>query len=187
MGVFFLNVYSLIMWIQRLGINRQRHKFIMSRLTRISRPEIARFRLDFKHVPRPCGDYVHRELVQRFISEYLEADGFFFICILRVNVSDFSVQEIIERLWHIYAMKYGNQHAKEAEEAFYASRKRPGSFRPGNRGLQPSVSILDPRSTTRGGNKLLRKQHSNIKANTLKSTNTFEGVSSPINQDRQKV
>jgi hypothetical protein len=108
MFLFVLNIYSILMWIRRIGSYERRHEFIHSRLTRTSREEIPRFRLDFKYAKREAGDYVHAALVRAFITEYLEPDGFFFIRILIINVSDFAVQEIIEQLWTKYVMKKVN-------------------------------------------------------------------------------
>ena len=84
-----MNIYSLLLWIGRLGFYKNRYHFIQTRLTRASRIEIPRFRFDFKHANRDLGDYVHEALIRAFITEYLEADGFFFIRMLTVNVSDF--------------------------------------------------------------------------------------------------
>lgn len=117
----------MIVWIGRLGIYRSRHEFIHSRLARTSREEIPRFRFEFKHASRELGDYVHQSLVRAFIMEYLEADGFFFIRMLTVNISDFVVQEVIEQLWTLYVMKYGENDAKKAEEIFYSYRREDGT------------------------------------------------------------
>jgi hypothetical protein len=50
--------------------------------------------------------------------EYLEPDGFFFLRMLSVNVSDFIVQEILEQLWSCYVMRYGENDAIRAETSF---------------------------------------------------------------------
>ncbi|CAF1585529.1 unnamed protein product [Rotaria magnacalcarata] len=120
--LFFLNIYSLCAWIGRLAIYKNRYNFIRSRLTRTSRNEIARFRFDFKHSTREQGDFVHEALIRAFIMEYLEQDGYFFIRMLTANVSDFIVQEIIEKLWDSYVMRYGEKDAINAELSYSSNR-----------------------------------------------------------------
>jgi hypothetical protein len=125
------------MWIGRFAVFKNRYKFIHSRLTRTVRDEIPRFRFDFKHVSRDIGDHVHASLVRSFITEYLEPDGYFFIRMLTVNVSDFVVQEIIEQLWTCYVLKYGEKDAKNAEDLYYRFRDHPE---------QSKISIKSTRS-----------------------------------------
>ena len=120
--LFVLNIYSIGSWIGRLAVYRNRYAFIHSRLARSSRDEVPRFRFDFKHSSRELGDHVHAALVRAFITEYLEPDGYFFIRVLTVNVSDFVVQEVIEQLWTRYVRKYGENDAKLAESAFLQFR-----------------------------------------------------------------
>ena len=120
--VFFCNIYSLILWIVRLSSYRQQYNFIHSRLVRTSRPEIPRFRFDFKHADWELGDHVQEALVNAFLTEYLEADGYFFIRLLTANASDFVVQEILEQLWTMYVMKYGEIDATRAEQTYFEYR-----------------------------------------------------------------
>lgn len=124
--LFLLNAYSFCVWVVRLGSYKKRHAFILSRLRRTGREEVPRFRIDYKHVTREAGDFVQHELVRSFIMQYLEPDGYFFIRILILNVSDFVVQEIIEQLWANYLLKYGENDAKEAELRFSQYRFEPG-------------------------------------------------------------
>jgi hypothetical protein len=72
------------------------------------------------------GDHVQKELVRSFIMRYLEPDGYFFIRMLTLNVSDFVVQEIVEQLWTNYLRKYGENDSVDAERSF-----SPYPFEPG--------------------------------------------------------
>ena len=123
--LFLLNTYSLGVWAVRLGSYRKRHAFILSRLRRTGREEVPRFRIDYKHVTREAGDFVQQELVRSFIMQYLEPDGYFFIRVLILNVSDFVVQEIIEQLWTNYLLKYGENDARAAELRYSQYRFEP--------------------------------------------------------------
>ncbi|CAF5076087.1 unnamed protein product, partial [Rotaria magnacalcarata] len=114
-----------MLWCVRISSSTQQYNFIHSRLARASRPEIPRFRFDFKHATRDVGNHVQTTLVDSFLNYYLESDGYFFIRILSANASDFIVQEIIEQLWTVYVIKYGEEHAKEAEDTYFQFRKDP--------------------------------------------------------------
>lgn len=97
---------------------------------RTSREEIPRFRFNFKHVSTEQGNKVHEYLVDCFIEDYLEGDGYFFIRLLTVNVSDYIVQEIIEQLWSTYIYKYGENDAKNGEKAYLEFRDTPEVLTP---------------------------------------------------------
>lgn len=120
--VFIINISSLFIWARRIGSYNNRYEFIRSRLARVSRPDVPRLRAKFKNVQTELGDHVHRYLIQSFIMEYLEPDGFFFIRMLMSNVSDFVVQEILEQLWVKYTQKYGENDAKIAEQSYFSYR-----------------------------------------------------------------
>ncbi|CAF0786195.1 unnamed protein product [Rotaria sordida] len=123
--ILICNIYALILWGVRLGSSTHQYNFIYTRLARTSRPQIPRFRLDFKYVTRDIGDHVHTTLVDAFLNDYLEADGYFFIRLLAANASDFIVQEIIEQLWSTYIIKYGEHDAQNAEDSYFEFRKNP--------------------------------------------------------------
>lgn len=91
---------------------------------RTSRPEIPRFRFDFKDANWELGDHVQEALVDAFLTEYLEADGYFFIRLLTANASDFVVQEILEQLWMTYVTKYGEIDATRAEQVYFQYRQQ---------------------------------------------------------------
>ncbi len=118
--------------------------------------------------------------------EYLEPDGFFFLRMVSVNVSDFVVQEIIEQLWSCYVMRYGENDAKRAEEYFRRFR----------RDISPSSSIMSTRSRLldvsyeqSGANDSKRKylkQNSDIGTELLRSTNvSVQNLSSMLEHKEQ--
>ncbi|CAF4276167.1 unnamed protein product, partial [Rotaria sp. Silwood2] len=174
--VFFLNIYSLGVWIGRLGVYKNRYNFIQSRLTRTSRPEIPRFRFDFKHAKRDLGDYVHEELIRSFILVYLEADGYFFIRMLTVNVSDFVVQEIIEQLWACYVMRYGENDAKLAEKSYYEFRKER-KYTSITQLHAPILNVMDERSGAHDAKRKYFRQHSDITTGLLPLSTSYDASS----------
>ena len=174
--VFVLNIYSLILWIGRLGVHNNRYNFIYTRLARVTRDDIPRFRFDFKHVDRELGDHVHESLVQSFINEYLEADGFFFIRMLTVNVSDFVVQEIIEQLWKCYIMKYGERDARIAEDSFRLCRGQYGTS-PSTTPMQLlEVPLLEGDDKVGDAKRKYFKQFSDLGANVLRTTSALDAM-----------
>ena len=157
--VFFCNIYSLILWVVRLSSYRQQYNFIHSRLARTSRPEIPRFRFDFKHANWELGDHVQEALVNAFLTEYLEADGYFFIRLLTANASDFVVQEILEQLWTMYVMKYGEIDATRAEKAYFEYRN-PSARSPSiTHTSSPFRHIFNPISGANDAKRKFAKQH----------------------------
>jgi hypothetical protein len=127
-----------------------------------------------------------KALVEAFTMEYLEPDGFFFLRMVSVNVSDFVVQEIIEQLWSCYVMRYGENDAKRAEEYFRRFR----------RDISPSSSIMSTRSRLldvsyeqSGANDSKRKylkQNSDIGTELLRSTNvSVQNLSSMLEHKEQ--
>jgi len=169
----------------RLGIYKQRYRFIYSRLTRTARPEIPRFRFDFKHCKRELGDHVHAQLVRAFINEYLESDGFFFICILTVNVSDFIVQEIIEQLWACYVLKYGENDAKAAEQSFYNFRHLSSQSSSIISTRTPLSLIVDEQGGATDAKRKYMKQYSDIGIELLRSRSAAEPILSSTNEQKQ--
>lgn len=182
MIVFLLNIYSLILWIGRLGSYNNRYQFIYTRLARTSRENIPRFRFDFKHSGRELGDHVHESLVQAFINDYLEADGFFFIRMLTVNVSDFVVQEIIEQLWACYVMKYGEGDAQKAEKMFNASRGRDGTSPPTTPMELLQVPLLEGDHQVSDAKRKYFKQLSNVGTNVLRTTSALDAMKTTAQQ-----
>jgi hypothetical protein len=186
--LFFLNIYSLISWTARLGIFKQRHKFIKSRLARTSREEIPRFRFDFKHCKREVGDYVHDELVRAFIMEYLEPDGYFFIRMLTVNVSDFVVQEILEQLWALYIDKYGEHDAMMAEKTFYSFRKQTSRSSSASRTPSPMLDVFDEQCGAHDAKRQYMKRYSHVGAElSTQATGVLEPLSSSIRKQNEQI
>ncbi|UJR21619.1 hypothetical protein I4U23_024697 [Adineta vaga] len=148
--VLSLNVYSLCVWIGRLAFFSPRYKYVFTRITRISRPEIPRLRYDFKHAKRDLGDTVHTSLIEAFILNYLEPDGFFIIRMLSVNVSDFIVQEILEQLWGRFAIRYGDKYAIKAEDDYFSNRKDFRHLLSEASHHPPLLSGVQPQSSTTG-------------------------------------
>jgi hypothetical protein len=177
----------LILWIGRLGIYKSRFDFIQSRLTRTSRDEIPRFRFDFKHCKREVGDHVHQALIKAFIEEYLEPDGFFFIRMLTVNVSDFVVQEIIEQLWSCYVMKYGEGDAKKAEDSFYAFRNQPSITPPTTPIRTSTLELSDEDYGVADARRKYMKQRSDAGIRLLRSTSALEPITTSTQQPKQQV
>ena len=171
------NIYALILWGIRLGSSSRQYDFIYSRLARTARPEIPRLRFDFKHATREVGDHVQQKLVDAFLNEYLEPDGYFFIRLLAANASDFIVQEVVEQLWSIYVMKYGEVDAQRAEEGFFEFRQQPNMLQLFS--LTPSriVSTIDKTEGVTDAERKYIKQHSDVGVGLLSATNVFQGIS----------
>lgn len=170
----------MILWGVRLGSSSQQYDFIFSRLARTARPEIPRFRFDFKHATRDVGDHVQRTLVDAFLNEYLEADGFFFIRLLASNVSDFIVQEVLEQLWMMYITKYGEADAKHAEEDFFQFRQHPTFSQLPSQSRR--LSVIDKADRLTDSERKYKKQHSDIGVGVLGSTNVFQPLISQQNE-----
>lgn len=183
MFVLICNIYAIILWGVRLGSSRQRFNFIHSRLVRTSRPEIPRFRFDFKHAARDVGDHVHDTLVGSFLNDYLEADGYFFIRLLAANVSDFVVQEIVEQLWSLYVMKYGEADAKAAEDAFFEFRQDPLLYRRTSRSVSRLFSTYDKIDATVYTKRKPTQDPLNTSADTFESKNAFQSIYHPDSEE----
>ena len=168
------NIYALILWSVRLASSSQQINFLHSRLVRTSRPEIPRFRFEFKHVTRELGDYVHMTLVNDFLSKYLEADGYFFVRLLAVNASDFIVQEIVEQLWMVYIMKYGENDAKNAEDTFFELRRAPLHLHSFSRDSVRTHSISNTTDELTYLKPEYTKRRSNMKVELLGINNMFQ-------------
>ncbi len=171
MFVLTCNIYALLSWTLRLGSSSRQYDFIYTRLARTSRPEIPRFRFDFKHAARDVGDYVHQTLVHAFLNDYLEADGYFFIRLLAANASDFIVQEVLEQLWSIYVMKYGENDAKQAEDAFFQFRKYPRS-----------LSFIDKTGGIPESERKNIRQQSDVGVGLLGNQNSFQPIRDGSNE-----
>ncbi len=176
------NIYALILWSIRVGSSRQQYNFIHSRLARTARPEIPRFRFDFKHATRDVGDYVQRTLVNAFLNEYLEADGYFFIRVLAANSSDFIVQEIIEQLWMMYIMKYGEIDATHAENTFFEFRQHPNISQLFSQNLSRTYSTLDKTSGLTDSERKYLRLHSDVGVGLLSAKNMFQSTISEQNE-----
>ena len=91
-------------------------------------------------------------------------------------MSDFVVQEVLEQLWTIYLMKYGEIHATRAEQTFYAYRDtstRSPSITLVNSPFRQSVDHFS------GANDLKRKhlkQYSDTKVRSLDTTGLFQPI-----------
>jgi hypothetical protein len=178
--VLLCNVYAIILWGTRLSSSTQQYYFIHSRLSRTARPEIPRFRFDFKHAKRDVGDYVQRALVDAFLNEYLEPDGYFFIRLLAANASDFIVQEVLEQLWTMYVMKYGEADAKRAEDEFFEFRQHPTisqSFSQISR-----LSLVDKSDRLTDSERKYLRQHSDIGVALLEPAILFQPIISQQNE-----
>ncbi|CAF0852382.1 unnamed protein product [Adineta ricciae] len=167
--VFLFNIYSFVIWIGRLITYRQREKYIQTRLARISRPDIPRFRMEFKYCTHALGEHVHAALVQSFITEYLEPDGFFILRMLALNVSDFFVQEIIEQLWERYTLRYGNNDAIMAEEDYYSHRQDDRRRVHQSRSHPHYPYVTGARSDVTDGERKYMKQNTEVDKELLRS------------------
>lgn len=164
------NSYAFLSWSVRLFSTHRQFDFIHSRLARTSRPEIPRFRFNYKYVTPELGDYVQKKLVKAFLKNYLEADGYFFMRLLAANASDFIVQEVLEQLWSTYVRKYGETDALRAQEDFYSFRgdvPQPTSM------VQPSspAKLREPISDSR---LKYERQHSDVRVGLLRATTMYK-------------
>ena len=185
--VFVCNIYSLIVWTVRLSSYEQQYEFIHSRLARASRPAIPRFRFDFKHANWALGDHVHRTLVDAFLTQYLEADGYFFIRMLTSNSSDFVVQEVLEQLWKVYVMKYGENDAIRGEKSFSEFRDSLSSLTSINQvGLSP-LKIIGARGGATDSKRKYERQHSRASVGLMRATSIFEPILSTTDEQGEQV
>lgn len=173
----------MILWSVRLGSSRQQFNFIYTRLARSARQEIPRLRFDFKHATREVGDKVQESLVEAFLNEYLEADGYFFIRLLAANSSDFIVQEVIEQLWATYVMKYGETDAQRFEEEFFKFHLNLDGSQLFSQTSTKVVSAADGADGLNDSERKYLKQHSDVGVGLLSATTTFQ----PIPQQREEV
>lgn len=182
MFVLVCNVYALITWSVRLSSSTQQYNFIHSRLARTSRPEIPRFRFEFKHATRDVGDHVHKTLVDAFLNDYLESDGYFFIRLLSANSSDFIVQEILEQLWAVYIMKYGEKDAREAERSYFEFRRRPSPIVTIHSNPLHITPDVNPTNGTKYSKSKPEKEYSSIGIGLLSASSVFEPINDEPNE-----
>ncbi|CAF4221952.1 unnamed protein product [Rotaria magnacalcarata] len=180
--ILMCNIYAFMLWCVRISSSTQQYNFIHSRLARASRPEIPRFRFDFKHATRDVGNHVQTTLVDSFLNYYLESDGYFFIRILSANASDFIVQEIIEQLWTVYVIKYGEEHAKEAEDTYFQFRKDPNVLTTIHQNPLHSLSTSDANHGKMHSKHNYTKDYSNIGIGLLEASSIVE----PINREQNE-
>jgi hypothetical protein len=142
-----MNIVVFFLWSSRLFLSHKKYKFIESRLERISLPDVPKFRVVSKESDKELAKYVRNHLIWCFIKNYLEPDGYFFILMLRANVSDFVVQEVIEQLWKKYVFAYGQNDAKQAELKYEQRKSKKGSSQTGKSSkthtAQETFSLLD--------------------------------------------
>jgi innexin len=93
--VILMNIGDFFLWLYTIS-SRNRRAFI-------------RKRLHSKKYPL-TNETKHREKIRRFTDEYLEADGFFILTLIKENSSDFVASEIIHRL---YTDKYLKRHVND--------------------------------------------------------------------------
>ncbi|UJR27563.1 hypothetical protein I4U23_008845 [Adineta vaga] len=183
--VLICNLYALISWSIRLGYTQQQYDFIQSRLARASRPEIPRLRFHYKYVTAEVGDHVQNKLINAFLNEYLEADGYFFIRLLAANASDFVVQEVLEQLWSTYVMKYGENDAKRAEDEFFAYRTSTNRFQSATSEISARTFLpIKKDELTTDSNRKYLKQSSDSGVRLLGTMNKMDSTNHEIMSDR---
>ncbi len=106
---------------------------------------------------------------------------------LTVNVSDFIVQEILERLWACYVMKYGENDAKDAEKSFYASRKQPGRALSIIQTRPSLLDIVDEHGGATDAKRKYMKQYSDVGIGLLKSTSAAEPILTSTREQNQQA
>lgn len=122
-------------------------------------------------------------LVEAFLNEYLEADGYFFLRLLTANASDFVVQEILEQLWTTYVMKYGENDATRAEQIFFEFRNQ-SSLTSLNSQVSPTTMQPPTRNSELADSKRKhRQQFSDVTVGLLNSSSSFQPTMS-ISDDR---
>ncbi len=85
--VAVLTLYSLIIWLFRALISRDRVSYIKNHL-------MAAGKLEF--------DYTQEGIVERFCKYYLRHDGIFLLQLIDHNTNHHTVNEIIGALWDFY-------------------------------------------------------------------------------------
>ena len=83
--VILMNIGDFLLWLHTISPSN-RHRFI-------------RKRLDSKKYPL-AEETKNREAIKAFTNEYLEADGFFMLTLIKENSSDFVASEIVHRLYN---------------------------------------------------------------------------------------
>ena len=122
-------------------------------------------------------------LVEAFLNEYLEADGYFFMRLLTANASDFVVQEILEQLWTTYVMKYGENDANRAEQIFFEFRNQSSLTSATSQVTPTTMPLPNRNSELTDSNRKHRKQFSDVTVGLLNSSSSFQPAMS-ITDDR---
>ena len=93
--VILLNIGDFLLWLYL--ISPQNRRLFM------------RKRLHSKKYPL-INEKTHREKINTFADDYLEADGFFMLILIKENSSDFVASEIVHRLYNEkFLKKYFNE------------------------------------------------------------------------------
>ena len=117
-------------------------------------------------------------LVEAFLSEYLEADGYFFLRLLTANSSDFVVQEIVEQLWTTYVMKYGENDATRAEQVFFEFRNQSSITSLTSQATPPPMQTRDRASEMTDSKRKYLKQYSDAAVGLLNASSAFQPATS---------
>lgn len=149
-------------------------------MDRTSRPEIPRFRVNFKHVSQDAGEFVQEKLVEAFLDEYLEADGYFFIRLLAANASDFVVQEVLEQLWFTYVQKYGEKDAKHAEDSWFEYRQPPTIPRSVSQSAAQPVLVVRRDDPTADARRKYDKQRSGVVTELLDNSRRSQATDADL-------
>ena len=94
--VILMNIADFILWIYLVS-PRNRRRFIRKRLHSKKYPWL--------------NEAKNRERLRAFIDDYLEADGFFMLTLIKENSSDFVASEIVHRL---YTEKFLKRYLRES-------------------------------------------------------------------------
>jgi hypothetical protein len=99
--VIFLNIGDFFLWLYTISPQNRRN-FIRKRLHSKKYPLI--------------NETQNREKINMFADDYLEADGFFMLTLIKENSSDFVASEIVHRL---YTDKFLKKYLKETSTIIY--------------------------------------------------------------------
>ena len=122
-------------------------------------------------------------LVEAFLNQYLEADGYFFMRLLTANASDFVVQEILEQLWTTYVMKYGENDANRAEQIFFEFRNQSSLTSSTSQVTSTTMQLPNRNTEFTDSSRKHQKQFSDVSVGLLNASSSFQPALS-ITDDR---
>lgn len=101
--ILLINVYSLLLWSYRFSpLSRLRYIQRRVEIDVIAKSSNEISKLYNLEKPKAELKQFQIELIEKFVTEYLEPDGTFMLRVVSSNVSDFVCTQLIQELWKNY-------------------------------------------------------------------------------------